>query len=1440
MSAEANPPDQFLPCAGAPAVPWPHWKKQFNVYALRKGLHLEQNRRFPPAPAAGAGVEALAAHAALLVSPAYSDESKNLDFWSRLGAEGQRQFEGLENSEDFQRPHATVLAACEALFKPQVNKLIALRNFVTRKQGASETASEFAAELRILAADCQFGDRENDQIKNFLALNCRDPETQQKIFADHVDDNLADLLRFMVSQESAKKDVRTLRPNVAAISSGNSNSGGRGGKGGRGRQQGRQQNSHQRGSESHQRCDGCGRSGHSFRSDECRAKGETCNSCQGKDHFARQCRSKNGPPKKQIPMISSRMVAAIDNHQFRCVVAVHPLSDIHKRKKELCFIVDSASDVTTITESLRLANFPDVNLDTSDSGLSNYDSSPVNTQGSFWLQAYFKGRSAQLRCFVMPDICFPVLGKDGIRLLSLVIKGEEGTVAALQDNKVVTGMARLPPVGRVAHQLPQSPLDVNDSSTPVIQPEAPSSVSAANSSTGLLNKLVTNYPKLFSEEIGKVPNYQHVIQLREDARPIQCKLRHPPVHFKEGAKDSINSLLKMGIVEKIDKSEWVHAAHFVRKGDGTMRTTVDFKRGINRFVLSTRHPLPLPGEIFGQLSGARVFSKIDITKAYHHVELAPKSRHLTAFMDAEHGLCQFRRLPMGLKDAGAVFQKVIEECVGGIPGVFPYMDDVLIAAKNQEEHDRILPIVLGRLDAFDFRLNLAKLELSVTTTGFLGHVIAATDEGTVISPDPKNSKAISSATTPTDVTAVQRFLGMVNYYKDFIHHMSDLAEPLRNLTRKGVEFEWTNACQTSFDALKSQIASPQVLAVFNPNCETILTTDASKVGLGAVLSQLQDGKERPIAFAAHTLIQRERNYSTPERECLACVWGCEYFEKLLLGAPFLLRTDQNSLLTLLQRFGENHTSKRISRWYDRLSHFDYSVEHIKGEDNICADMLSRLTIPTEELALPDDDEREIIAAISTKSSVTADELIVETRADPILQRVIGCVLNSWPPKRKQVAEDLRSYFDIRNELFLSDSVLFREDRLVVPSALQSRILQLTHSGHPGIVRMKQKLREAYFWPGSNSDAEKFVKSCIACAASGKTARSETVPVTAVPPPSAPWKNLAIDITGPFHTAPQHQRFIVAVTDYFSKYPEILLTGEVTSSRIIDWLEEVFSRLGNPQEIQSDNGPQFISKEFEDFLAAKNIAHKKSAVYNPFQNGLVEVLNRTFKFGAQVIFAEGKQWRSGLLELLASFRATAPENGLSPSELLFGWKIRTDSDIRNPTLFAWGEKKLSDAQAIFALSVSPNLSLAERNDIVQRKFQKRRYGVLKDIRKKPRDPYAVGDFVRYKKPPSTYFKGESPLSQPLRIIKVVGDFCYMLADGQTWNARRLSRYRPPPSDEMFPEFSDHPSRPTINPVPPVNRPPAVIRVSSRASKGVAPTRFDPCTNNPAGAYRRHQP
>jgi transposase InsO family protein len=189
-----------------------------------------------------------------------------------------------------------------------------------------------------------------------------------------------------------------------------------------------------------------------------------------------------------------------------------------------------------------------------------------------------------------------------------------------------------------------------------------------------------------------------------------------------------------------------------------------------------------------------------------------------------------------------------------------------------------------------------------------------------------------------------------------------------------------------------------------------------------------------------------------------------------------------------------------------------------------------------------------------------------------------------------IPENLRPYFDCRTELSENSSCLFKGERLCVPLSFQRKILSACHSGHPGMTRMKQKVNDAYFIPGSSRLVEDFVSNCTACAASGKSSRAEAVPTTAFTPPSRPWEFIGIDVTGPFKTAPKTQQYIVVVSDYFSKFPEILLASETTSGRLISWLEELFARYGNPERIISDHGTNFKSHEFEDFLRAKNIHH----------------------------------------------------------------------------------------------------------------------------------------------------------------------------------------------------------------------------------------------------------
>lgn len=1039
-------------------------------------------------------------------------------------------------------------------------------------------------------------------------------------------------------------------------------------------------------------------------------------------------------------------MASIDS-KLQCTLKLATLKKPIVRV-ESNFVVDSGADISTMTKELYKQNFSNLPLVASEVELINFDGSKVEKPiGKIKLLVHFRKNKSVITFHIVTNKCFSVLGLSDMAKLHMKVDTAQHSVFTIKSSPT---------------------------------PEK------------LLDSLVKEFPKLFSSGIGKIPNFQHKILLKPNSKPKQQKLRHPPIAMRQAAKEDLDSLLEEDIIEQIVKSEYVHPVHFVWKPDKTIRTTVDFSKGLNEDIIPSIHPLPLPEDIFSRVTEDRFFSKLDISKAYFHLELAPESRPLTAFITESHGLCQFKRVPMGLTDSGAACQKWIENALAGLPGVDCYIDDIFIRGRNRVEHDARLKATLERLQSNNIRLKRPKLLIATQKVPFLGHLIIATDSGTTIQPDPKNSQSIRDLRTPTDIHGVRQFLGCCNYYSQYIRSYANLTEPLHNLTRKNVHWDWSEKCQISFDTLKNRIASPEVLVPFNPNFPTFLTTDASDVGLGAILSQLQGGNDRPIAFASKTLSMAERNYSAPEREALACTWACEHFDKYLLGRKFTLRTDQSSLQALLKRFGENRTSRRISRWYDRLRHFEYDVIHIKGKENAGADMLSRLgtqPTPSASATLQNDDDTIIIAPITLDSSVTVDQFIDASSKDTDFHKIQSWLSTDWPT-RKLVPEHLRSFYDIRNELSCVQSCLYRGERLIVPESLRPRILQLLHSGHPGVTRMRQKLNDSYFWPGGSRDVEYFVRNCTACAASGKSGKSEPVPTTAIRPPTRPWQKLAIDITGPFHTAPNHQRYIVALCDYFSKFPEILLTGDITSKKIIDWLQEIFSRFGNPEEIVSDNGPQFIGHEFTNFLRAKNIRHVLSCVYNPAQNGLIEVFNRSLKYGAQIINSENSNFKYGMLDLLTSFRSTAPEHGKSPSELLLGWKIRSDSDIRNPSLFREGETIVKSSHPDTQQVSQRVISMEERNKIVQNKFDKRRYG--KGRTPEPKSPYYLGQMVRYKRPHTTVLKGQSPWSEPLQIVQVIGRWCYKLSDGQVWNARRLSRYRPEPTLESIEEefFSEN--------------------------------------------------
>ena len=618
---------------------------------------------------------------------------------------------------------------------------------------------------------------------------------------------------------------------------------------------------------------------------------------------------------------------------------------------------------------------------------------------------------------------------------------------------------------------------------------------------------------------------------------------------------------------------------------------------------------------------------------------------------------------------------------------------------------------------------------------------------------------------------------MLNYYNEYLPDLARVAEPLRELTRKGTKFEWNKRREESFEKLKKLVNNDLKLAIFNPDCKTIVSTDASEVGIGGLLSQVQNGVEVPIAFGHHTLDQRQRNYSASEREALAAMYFCEYWEKYLLGRHFILRTDHQALKTLLHQFGNGRKSGKFARWFERLQIFNYTIEYVKGENNVVADAMSRLASNVSTEGVPDYAVQTIIKAVH-EQGFTMKLFREASLKDDLHNAIREQISKNWPTKLKHLPRSLEPYYRLRDELSLDNDLIVRGDqRLLVSESLRSKLMKMAHSGHPGIVRMKIKLRQSYWWPTMNSDAEFAVRHCQAWQSSQK---SSPKPPTEIKPPETslePWEKIAIDITGPFENAPSDKKFIVALIDYYSNFPEILCTSTITSSRIIQWLKEIFARYGNPTTLVSDNGPQFVSTEFENFLNHRGIRHHRTANYNPQENGKVEVFNRTLKFGVQAFMSAGTSWIDGLNELLAQFRSTPSQaSASSPAELFLGRQPRADFELPRKR------------EAVIVKAPEPEKA---------QEPQQRHPG-----------PYKKGDKVRVRLPHVA--KGRSPFSLPLQIVEILGRWTYKLSDGKVWNARKLRKVHSPPQ----------PATVLLGEEAPAPEP----RRSSRSTKGKPPIRF----------------
>lgn len=429
-------------------------------------------------------------------------------------------------------------------------------------------------------------------------------------------------------------------------------------------------------------------------------------------------------------------------------------------------------------------------------------------------------------------------------------------------------------------------------------------------------------------------DYEMNIHLTTDV-PFYCSPRRLSYYEREEVHKMVNRLMSEGVIRP-SNSPYASAIVLVKKKNGELRMCVDY-RGLNKLTVRDNYPLPLIEDCVEYLENKRYFSVLDLKSGFHQVRVADASVKYTAFV-TPNGQYEYMKMPFGLKNAPAVFQRFINEVFKDMIAaneIVIYMDDILLATPDYASHCRLLSAVLERLSYRGLQLNLDKCQICFEEIEYLGYAVTAGG----IRPSESHIAAIRRYPMPTNAREFHSCLGLFSYFRRFVASFSKIAAPLQKLMRKDVPFIWNESCTAAFEELKSRLVSAPLLAIYNPSRETELHTDASSHGFGAALMQRQgDGKFHPVAYYSKTTSDAESRYHSFELETLAIIYALRRFRVYLEGIPFKMVTDCNSLtMTLAKR----NINPRIARWALEFENYDYSVVHRGGASMTHVDALSR-------------------------------------------------------------------------------------------------------------------------------------------------------------------------------------------------------------------------------------------------------------------------------------------------------------------------------------------------------------------------------------------------------------------------------------------------------------------------------------------------------------------
>ncbi|WVZ80833.1 hypothetical protein U9M48_028280 [Paspalum notatum var. saurae] len=757
-------------------------------------------------------------------------------------------------------------------------------------------------------------------------------------------------------------------------------------------------------------------------------------------------------------------------------------------------------------------------------------------------------------------------------------------------------------------------------------------------------RVVCEYPDVFPDELPGMPpdrEVEFLIELLPGTAPIAKRQYRVAPKEQELIKENIDELLGKGFIRP-GSSPWAFPVLFVDKKDGTRRMCVDY-RALNDVTIKNKYPLPRIDDLFDQLQGACVFSKIDLRSGYHQMKIRPSDIPKTAFI-TRFGLYEYTVMSFGLTNAPAYFMnlmnKVFMEYLDKFVVVF--IDDILIYSKTEEEHEEHLRLVLQKLREHKLYAKLSKCEFWLDQVPFLEHIVS---KGGIMV-DPSKISSVMDWKVPEVVKEVRGFLGLAGYYRRFIESFSRIAKPMTSLLEKGVPFIWTKERQAAFDELKKTLTTAPVLTLPDLTKSFTVYCDASKEGLGCVL--MQEGKV--IAYASRQLRKHEVNYPTHDLELAAIMHALKIWRHYLFGNRCEIYTAHKSLKYI---FTQNELNMRQRRWLELIKDYDLEIHYHLGKANVVADALSRKSYVNMVVAfqMP----LELCAEFESLNLGFVHHTTVATfEAEPTLEQEIR-KHQKTDEKIQEIREQIKGTVWYKNQICVTDVDSIK--KLILSEAHDT-----AYSIHPGSTKMYHDLKERFWWYGMKRAVAEYVAVCDTCQ---RVKAEHQRPAGLLQPLKIPewkWEEISMDFFVGLPSTQKGYNSIWVVVDRLTKVAHFISVNTTYSgARLAElYISRIVCLHGVPKRIISDRGSQFTSRFWEQLHDSLDSKLRFSTAYHPQTDGQTERINQILEDMLRACAIQyGTSWDKSLpyaeFSYNNSYQASLKK---SPFEALYGRRCKT--------------------------------------------------------------------------------------------------------------------------------------------------------------------------------------